>query len=508
MVSFNSIPSNWKLPGTSIEVDPSQAGTPTGNKYALLVGHKTNAGTAAVNIPIAVANQQEANSLFGDGSMLATMFRRFFEINKSQTVMCLPIAEVSAGTAATNTITVAAAATASGVLALYVAGQKIDVSIASTDTTAGIATKIGAAINAATDLPVTATVLTNVVTLTAKWKGLTGNDLRLSDTFLGAVNGEYRPAGLALTYPARNFTGGTGTPDLTTAIANLGDLPYYYVAMPFTDTTSLNDFATEFGFGDGGRWGWMRQTYGQVFSAIREGYSVLFANGPTRNHPVIHALAVENWAPTSSWSWAAAFTAQAAKAFTNDPARPLQTLTLPGILPAARAERFSKTELNALAGVGYAIQGTEIDGQNVGVPTLLREQSMYQKNTLGQADNAYELATTLATLSEIFTRMRQRISNKYPRHKLANDGTRFGAGQAIVTPKLMKAEIISHYEEMEADGLVENTAAFKAALIVVRSSTEPNTLECEYTPDLINQKRRFNVRAAFRLQFPTSNVAA
>jgi phage tail sheath gpL-like len=150
-----------------------------------------------------------------------------------------------------------------------------------------------------------------------------------------------------------------------------------------------------------------------------------------------------------------------------------------------------------------AIQGTDLDNAaQSGVPIILREQSSYQKNVYGMADNAYELATTLATLDDVLTRLRQSITNKYPRHKLANDGTAFDPGQAIITPNLAKAELIAEYIRMIRVGLVENLAAFKTYLIVVRSSLEPNTLEVLYPPDLINQLRRFNVRAQFRLQFP------
>ena len=39
--------------------------------------------------------------------------------------------------------------------------------------------------------------------------------------------------------------------------------------MPFTDTTSLMAWELEYGFTDTGRWGWMRQLYGHIFSAKR-----------------------------------------------------------------------------------------------------------------------------------------------------------------------------------------------------------------------------------------------
>jgi phage tail sheath gpL-like len=131
----------------------------------------------------------------------------------------------------------------------------------------------------------------------------------------------------------------------------------------------------------------------------------------------------------------------------------------------------------------------------------LRESTTYQKNLYGQGDDAYELVPTLATLAALFRSQRHAITSKYPRHKLADDGTRFGAGQAIVTPKIIKAELIAQYRADEFLGRVENAQAFKRNLIVERNSNDPNRVDVLYPPDLINQMRIFAVLAQFRLQY-------
>ena len=115
---------------------------------------------------------------------------------------------------------------------------------------------------------------------------------------------------------------------------------------------------------------------------------------------------------------------------------------------------------------------------------------------------------TLATLARVIRTLRQSITQKFPRHKLANDGTRFGEGQAIVTPNIIRAELIARYSEMESLGLVENTPAFSAARIVERNQTDPNRVDVLFLPDLINQLRIFALLAQFRLQFPTVNAGA
>lgn len=503
-ISFNSIPQGWKLPLVYIEVDPSQAGTPTSQKYALLVDYKLATGIAPTDVPIACGSVADAINLAGRGSPLARMFAEFFLLNKSTPVLLLPIAQAGAGVAGSGAITVTAPATQAGELALYVAGQKVSVGVAAADPIATVATNIAAAITALPDLPVTAVAAVGVVTVTSKWKGITANDIALDLNVLGPNGGEALPIGLALTLPAGGvLTGGVGVPTWTTAIANLGDEPYEYVGLGFNDSGSLLAWETEYGFSDSGRWGWLREIYGHVISAKRDTYANLFAYGPSNNSGVVSLLAVEPDSPSPTYEWVGAYCARAAGALSIDPARPLQTLTLEGITPAPKNLRFNKTQLNALAGVGLAVQMVNA----ADVAALAREQTTYQKNTLGQADNAYELMTTLATLAELFRRMRQAITNKYSRVKLADNGTRFGPGQAIVTPNIIRAELVAEYRQNEYDGLVENGDAFKANLIVERDDTDPNRVNCLFPPDIVNQLRMMAVLAQFRLQYPL-NLAA
>jgi phage tail sheath gpL-like len=175
----------------------------------------------------------------------------------------------------------------------------------------------------------------------------------------------------------------------------------------------------------------------------------------------------------------------------------LQTLSLNSIKLAPLHERFNLEELNSLAGHGIATQKAGSDNQ----PMISRESTTYQLNLYGFTDDAYELVTTLATLARLFRNQRQAITSKFPRHKLANDGTRFGPGQAIVTPGIIKAELIAEYRMDEFNGLVEDTRNFKRHLLVERDSNNPNRVNVLYPPDLINQLRIFAVLAQFRLQY-------
>jgi phage tail sheath gpL-like len=430
--------------------------------------------------------------------MLSRMFRAFYNNNTSGLVYGLPVAEPVAGVAASGTITVTKVPTEPGTIHLYIGGTHVPVNVGSTDTLNEIHVAISAAINEIEDLPVSSVGGPTVVTLTALWKGASGNDITVGMNYYGTIGGEITPIGMTLTLPATGMlTGGTGVPTFDNAISNLGEREFEYVAMPYTDAVSLGAWENEYGFSDEGRWGWQRQLFGHVFSAKRGLYADLLTFGNTRNSGVMSVIGFEMASPSPSFEWAAAYAAKAQRALINDPARPLQSLSLNQIKPAPLQNRFMFSELNSLALNGIAIQKTGSDNQ----PMLAREQTTYQLNLYGMPDDAYELVTTLATLARLLRNQRHAITSKFPRHKLANDGTRFGPGQAIVTPGIAKAELIAQYRFDEYNGLVENTRAFKQNLIVERDPNDPNRLNVLYPPDLINQLRVFAVLAQFRLQY-------
>src|SRR3546814_893198 len=125
----------------------------------------------------------------------------------------------------------------------------ITVGVTSGDAAAAVATAIVAAITAAADLPVAAVALLGVVTLTAKHKGVAGNDI---DVRLNFYQGEQLPAGVAVAIVA--MSGGTGNPDVAAVFTAIGDAQYTTIVLPYTDTANLVVVETEMA----SRWGPMR----------------------------------------------------------------------------------------------------------------------------------------------------------------------------------------------------------------------------------------------------------
>lgn len=493
MISFNTIPANVRVPLFYAEVDNSQAGYFSQALRTLLIGQKLAAGTAAADTPLLVSRTDDAREQFGIGSMLAKMHEFARLNNPSGEIWCIALADAGAGVAATGTLTVTGPATAAGTLNIYIGAQRVQVAVAATDSATAIAAALAAAINADTTLPVTASAAIGVVTLTARHKGSLGNDIKLFVNYRGNAGGEKLPAGVTVAIVA--MASGATDPSLTAALSAMGDDEYDFIIQPYTDSTSLDAFKTLMS-DTAGRWAFDKQIYGHVYSAKRGTFSALQSFGVARNDQHVTVAAIEANVPNTPWEYAAAYGARNAAFLAADPARPTQTGELVGILPAPAGQRFIMTERGTFLNSGVAT--SYYGGSAVRVERAI---TTYQKNAWSQADPSYLDSETLHTLAYVLRRLRYSITQKYPRHKLANDGTRFGAGQAIVTPKVIRGELTAVYAELEDAGIVENAKAFEANLIVERSPTEPNRINVLFPPDLVNQLRVFAVLAQFRLQY-------
>jgi phage tail sheath gpL-like len=492
-VSFNNTPTNLRVPLFYAEVDNSQAGYFSQNLRTLIIGQKLSAAGGAVNTPMLVSRTDEAKTLAGQGSIAARMHELYRMNDATGEVWMLLLDDLGAGVAAVNTATVTGNATESGTLALYIAGQKLQVPVVLADTPTLVAAAIAAAINANANLPVTATSAVGVVTITNKHKGAIGNDVKFQLNYRGLAGGEKTPAGVTVAFA--QTVPGTGVSVLTTALAALGDEEYDFIIHPYTDSTSLDAFKTLLN-DTTGRWAYNRQIYGHTYTAKADTFANLVSLGLARNDQHATIAGYEAGVPNPSWEYAAAYGARNAVFISADPARPTQTGELIGILPAPASGRFIQTERGTLLNSGIATSYVGGSAQRVE-----RAITTYQKNAWNQTDPSYLDSETMHTLAHVIRRLRYVVTQKYPRHKLANDGTRFGAGQAIVTPSVVRGEILSEYAALEEQGIVENAKAFAANLIVERDANDPNRLNVLYPPDLVNQLRVFAVLAQFRLQY-------
>lgn len=486
-ISFNSIPVDIRTPGQYIEIDNTKAvrGLPSQDRRLLLVGQRLSTGTVSAGVPTQINNPGQAAGYFGRGSMLHRMVIAAKAANDSTAMWAIALDDLAAGVAATGTLTLTGTATGAGILALYIAGQRVQVGVSLGDTAAGVATKVVTAVTAQVDLPVTASAAAAVVTLTARHKGLTGNGI---DVRLNYYSDDATPAGL--TAAVVTMASGTGNPDVANAIAAIGDDQYYSIAVPYTDSANLAALEAMLD----AKWGPMQQRTGHVFAGMVATQAALTTFGAARNSPHVSVLGI-NDTPTPVWEFAAAWAGVCEYYGAIDPARPLQTLPVPQLLAPPLTTRFTRTERDLLlrSGISTLIYG------NDGAPMIERVVTTYQKNAFGIGDISLLDLESKWTVDYIRYAVRARIALRFPRHKLAEDGSNYAPGQAIVTPRILRAELLTLFRELEEAGLVENFDQFKRDLLVVRSSGDPNRVNAVIPPDIVNQFRVFAAAVQYLL---------
>lgn len=482
-MSLGNIPDDFRVPLVIIDIDNSQAldSAPAQSRKIIAIGQQSVTGTATALTSNRITSDGTADQLYGKGSMLAGMLKTLRKANSYTEVWAMGLADIAAGAAAKSELTITGPATVAGTLALLVNGVSVQVGVSADDTADTIATAIIIAVNKLPDTQVTAALKadsTTIVTLTTNWKGVTGNAM---DVRLNYYTGEQTPAGVAVAMTA--FTGGTGTPDIAAVVAALGDDWYTDIVFPYNDTQSLNAIRDELLE----RWGPLQMIEAQLWTAFRGTHAESGTFGETRNDWLISCLGT-NIAPQPHWLWAASYGGIAAYYLANDPARPLQTLVLPGILPPAKDVRWDMPERNLLLHDGIATHNVDAGG-NV---CIEREITMYRVNQYGDADTSYLNVQSPATLGRIRYVIKNRFSNRYPRHKLAGDDVLdlLDPGQPVMTPKIARAELLDiALTELIPVGLVEDFDDYKDTLEVYLDGADKDRLNFICHPNLVNQLR-------------------
>lgn len=490
MVSFNLVPADIRTPGQYIEIDNSKAyrglsGIPT---RVLVIGQKLAAGTQAPLVPVLVTRVDQAKKLFGVGSQLAHMMEKFLNANSYTPVYAVAQADAGASVAAVGSVIFAGPASAAGTLNFYIGARRIRTLVTAAQTAAQIATAFTAAINATAELPVTAAVdgvNTAKVNITARNKGEVSNTIDLRFNY---YQDQALPAGVTVTIAP--MSGGTGNPDVEDVIDVIGDEWYTDVVMPYTDSSNLVAMEEELTE----RFGPLKMIDGHLYTGYYASHASLVAWGQNRNCPHVTTMG-GNKLPTPPYEFAAALAGISAYQMKIDPARPLQTLVVPGVLPPAIEDRFTLEERNILLFNGISTFRVD-DGGSVVIERVITN---YRENTFGAVDPSYLDIETLKTVTYLRFDTRNFIALQYPRYKLADDGTNFARGQAVVTPSVIRASLIARFRMWEEIGLVENIEQFKEDLIVERDSNDPNRINALIPPDIVNQLRVFAGLLQFRL---------
>mgnify|MGYP003109859468 CR=1 FL=1 len=487
---FNDIPAALRLPGWYIEFDNRLAGNAVFQGKLLVIGQKLTSGTHPAGTLVRITNEGQGDTLFGRGSMLAEMCRAIKHIDLYTETWAIALEDDETAVKAEGAIEITDGPTETRPLALYMGEHRVWVSMSGGDTPEEVAQSVVDAINAESRLAVTAAIdgtTASKVVLTCRWGGETGNDLNLADS----VKGESAPGGLALTYTA--FSGGAVNPELDPVIAGMGSDWWNWVCLPYTDQVSLETIEAEMAE----RYGPMRQIGGRVFAAFRGNHADTATKGNSRNAPHLTIMGT-NLSPTPTWMWAATNAIVAAKSLAIDPARPLQRLTMPGLIPPPVDIQWIDSERNLLLFDGIATYTVASDGS----VQIERQITTYKENSAGVADDSYLDINTPETLERIRFEQISMFAQKYPRHKLASDADRdyYDPSQPIMTPKLARSELLSLYRLsfMGENGWTRDYEGYAERLRANIDPDDPNRLNVIDSPMLIGQYRVHAQQTQFR----------
>ena len=466
-IQFDSIPASIRKPGKYFEFNTKLAvrTLPANLIRVLIVGQKLAAGSGDALSPTPIYSDQDAATIFGNGSNLHLMCRAAIQANAYLDLTAVGLADADTAVASAGAVVVGGPATGSGSFKLYIGNHMIEVGIASADTADAIATALSAEIAKYGDLPVSAAVDgvdTTKVNFTARNLGTIGDQIGI-DTDITA-------AGVTATVTA--MTGGAVDPDSSTALDTVFAEQYDIIITPYNDqtgATALRDYLDSVS-------GPMEQRPGRgVFAttgALADATTLSGqVNGGRMNAPYLRA--------TRSPAYEVAAAYGAVMASESDPARPLNTLALTGISAPAVDQRLSRTEQESCLNNG--VSPLEVGPGEV--VRIVRAVTTYTQDAQGIDDISLLDTTTIATLDYTRKACRDRIALRFPREKLNSR-----------TPNSVRSELLDVLELLEPLEILENVAANAAGVVVQKNLQDPNRLDAKIPTDVVNGLHVFAAR--------------
>ncbi len=231
-ITFDQLNVEQKTPYAAVETDLKSGarGLPNRKRKLLLLAHKTSSGTADANKPYQIFSEAQARTLFGEGSWVSVMAQAALKVDKRIPLYGMAYAEGGAAVAASNTIVFTGTATGAGTVSVWIGGRLVRAGVQTGDAATAVGDAVAAAINAATNLPVTAANATGTVTLTARCKGPEGNTIR--------YRSENTAAGITATDTANVLASGATAGDPTTALTTIQAERFDFIALGSDDSTA------------------------------------------------------------------------------------------------------------------------------------------------------------------------------------------------------------------------------------------------------------------------------
>lgn len=245
-ISFSLVPNNAAASQVFVEQEPVNrgGGSPVIDRKIAIIAQYDSAKSPTVNQPQLVLNEADAWNRYGRGSMASILFAAVKRTLSTVPTYVIPVDDDGSAVAAVGELDfTGTSATESGTLAIAIGGTRVTATVVSGDDADAVGAAITDAINANSDLPVTAANTTGVVSVTVDWGGESGNQLTLETN---PRDDDELPAGVSVAVTdIGDSTAGASNPDISTALGNMGDTWYTDLVIPYLDKTSIDAVISE-----------------------------------------------------------------------------------------------------------------------------------------------------------------------------------------------------------------------------------------------------------------------
>jgi phage tail sheath gpL-like len=436
--------------------------SPSANTLArkiLLIGtyDETTKTSIVPDVPLLVTSKEDVGDRLGFGFMLYRLAKSAFIGSSGIETWVVPQEENVAAAFAQGSITVTASSASAGTLYLYIAGESVQVTVADGDDGDAIASSINAAINADNTLPVTSTVALSVVTVDSKAGGLWGNFINMS---LNWGAGEETPADITSIVFVQ-LTGGSGLPDIQTALDALGtgdeqNLAYFtdLVHGYMQDATTLDDLSIWNGEGNAFAGNYaklvarpLRSLNGDT-AAGSGGLSALIAVGDGRKQDRTSGIIAAPGSPNHPQEIAALAMGIMAQINANRASEHYVGRVLSGVITGAPADRWTSSYTSRDTALKAGISSTLVSGGSV----LMQDvATFYHPDSVPVDSNGYAYQVNISKL--------QNISNSVK----INFGQEKWQGNAIVADVSKVTSVIDREKTKDITAVQNDVVALAVA---------------------------------------------
>jgi phage tail sheath gpL-like len=483
-IVVTGLAANDPVPGVYQEINFAQGNSSgfEGERVALIIGNKTTAGSATTNTVlygpdtvVPMQTEPDVISVFGAGSPVHRMFRRFVKVNQVTKLYAICVPE-SAGAQATGTITLTNTATAGGSLRIYVGDEFVDTAIATGDTPTVIATAAVLNVNAQTHWPVTASNASGVITLTHKTRGPRGNWTRFQAIVMTAAGATIATASSAATDAF--MTGGTTADSNATALTTIFSHYFYYIISEAEDATQVGALLSQV------------NNQAQALTGTRQrvfsGSVDTLASTTTLATGFNGARAELEWHKAAPWvpGEIAANNAAIYALFENTGTKPRNNYSGFGkdektkafwFVPPSRDATAAPTRLDVKSALNNGI--TPI-GVNTNGSTYLVKRVTTRSLNGSTVDYRIRDAHKVTIMDFLADAAQSKLANQFSGKDLADDPPK-GArppGPDTLTPLILRGALLRLVDDFDENGMLQHVEDTKMALQIVRSTAQPTRI--------------------------------